>query len=128
MSSAPATRHRVVASIGLPHPPYLRKVIRRSAGIWVLVRCMYVVVLMFGGLGLGVLPLAEGAAGALHPGWETRSALVAVTTFLVWWDQKRYGELFFHANLGTHPGWFWTASLVTASLFDIVVQTLIEAL
>lgn len=128
MPSAPVTTHRVVASIALPHPPYLRKLIRRSAGIWLLVRCMSVVVLMAGVAFFNLLPFDEGVATALHPGWVTRAVLVAVTAFLVWWDRRRARELVFYANLGTHPGWFWGASLLTASALDIVVQTLLDGL
>lgn len=128
MPSYPATRHRVVVSIGLPHPPYLRKVIRRSAGMWLLVRFTYIVVLMLGVLFFGLLPFAEGIDSALHPPWVTRTVLVAVTAFLLWWDRRRFRELLFYANLGTHPGWFWAASLLTASVLDIVVQTLLDVL
>src|SRR3712207_5484832 len=59
-------RHRVAVSIRLPYPPYLGKVIRRSAGIWLLVRIAYVAVLM-AAAAFRLLPFADGVAAALHP-------------------------------------------------------------
>ena len=122
---APATGRRVAAYIGLPYPPYLRKVIRRSAGMWVIVRCAWVAVVI-GGMLFGSMRLPEALGAALHPGWSTRTILVAVATFLVWWDRRRFRELILHGNLGAHPGWFLGTSLLAASVLDIVVQTLPE--
>jgi hypothetical protein len=57
------TRH-LAASLRLPYPPYLWKVIRRSAGMWLLVRCAYAF-LMVGMELFGLLPHDEGIALAL---------------------------------------------------------------
>lgn len=116
-------RDRVAAVIRLPYPSYLWKVIRRSAGMWLLVRSMYGLVAFF-----NLLPPAEGTAQALNPAWITRALLVALTTVLVWWDRWRSHELLLHANLGAWSGWFWTAPLLTALMLDIAVQTLLTAL
>ncbi|HEV2121956.1 MAG TPA: hypothetical protein VGW38_04160 [Chloroflexota bacterium] len=122
------SRHCVAASIRLPYPPYLWKVIRRSVGIWLLVRSAYVVVLMVGVALFDLLPLAEGTALVLHPAWATRAVLVALATVLVWWDRRRSHELLLPANLGAWSGWFWTASLLTALVLDVAIQTLLAAL
>jgi hypothetical protein len=122
------SRQSVTASIRLPYPPYLWRVIRRSVGIWLLARNTYVVVLMVGVLFFNLLPLDEGLARVLHPGWATRAVLVTVATFVVWWDRRRSHEVLLPANLGAWSGWFWTASLVAALASDVAVQTLIAAL
>lgn len=127
MISAPATKNRHAASLGLPHPPYLLRVIRRSAGLWLLVRCGYVVVLAVAASSSDLLTPAEAVASGLQPNVVTRAVLVAVAAFLVWWDRKRAGELLLHANLGARPVWFWAAAILTASVLDIVVQTLVAA-
>ena len=114
-----------MAALGLPYPPYLRKVIGRSAGIWLLIRCMYVVLLMVGVSFFNFLPVAEGVASAMHPSGGTRIVVIAVTAFLTWWDRKRFHEVLLYANLGAHPGWFWAASLLTASVLDMLVQALL---
>jgi hypothetical protein len=121
------SQHRAAVSIRLPYPPYLWKVVRRSAVMWLLVRCAYAGVLM-AALAFGLLPPAAGIAEALHPAWPTRILIVALTAFFVWWDRKRSHELLLPANLGAWPGWFWTASLLTALVVDIVVQALLSAL
>jgi len=118
----------MVESIRLPYPPYLWKVVRRSAGIWLLVRTAYVVVFMAGVAFFGLLPPAEGIAQVLHPGWATRAVLVVLAAVLVWWDRRRFHELLLPANLGAGSGWFWTASLLTALASDMAVQTLLAAL
>lgn len=117
--------HRVVASIRLPYPPYHWKVIRRSAGMWLLVRIAYVFVLM-AVVVFGLLPSAEGTALAIHPLWVTRVLLVALTAVFVWLDRRRSHELLLPANLGAWPGWFWTASLLTGLVLDMAVQTLLS--
>jgi hypothetical protein len=117
----------MAASLRLPYPPYLRKVVRRSAGMWLLVRIAYVMVLV-AGAGLFGLPPAEVIALALHPVWAGRVVLVALAAFLVWWDRRRSRELLLPANLGAWPGWFWTASLLAALVLDLGVQTLLAAL
>ena len=124
----PMFRHRVAASIRLPHPPYLWRVVRRSVGMWLLVRTAYVVVLMACVAFLGLLPFAEGIAAALHPAWAARALLVAIAAVLVWWDRRRFHELLLPANLGVWPGWFWTASLLAGLVLDVAVQTLLAAL
>jgi hypothetical protein len=124
----PMSRHSIAASIRLPYPPYLWKVIRRSVGIWLLARSAYVAVLMAGVAFFDLLPPAEGIAQALHPAWATRALLVALAAGLVWWDRRRSHESLLPANLGAWSGWFWTASLLTASVLDIAVQTLLAAL
>lgn len=118
----------MTASIRLPYPPYLWKVIRRSVGIWLLARSAYVVVLVTGAAFFGLLPPAEVIALVLHPLWATRAVLVALAAVGVWWDRRRFHELLLPANLGAWPGWFWTASLLTALALDVVVQTLLAAL
>lgn len=118
----------MAASIRLPYPPYLWKVIRRSVGIWLLVRSVYVVVLMAGVESFDLLPPAEGIVLVLHPTWATRAVLVALAAVLMWWDRRRSHELLLPANLGAWSGWFWTASLLTALVSDVVVQTLLAAL
>jgi hypothetical protein len=122
----PLSRHLTAASIGLPYPPYLRKVIRRSMGIWLLVRTAYVGVLLAAGA-FGLLPFADGVALVLHPLRVTRMVLVALAAFFVWWDRMRAHELLLPANLGARPGWFWAASLLTALVLDGVIQTLLAA-
>jgi hypothetical protein len=97
-------------------------------GIWVLARSADVVVLMAGVVFFGLLPLAEGIAQALHPGWATRAVLVVLAAVVVWWDRRRSHELLLPANLGAWSGWFWTASLLTALVMDMAVQTLLAAL
>ncbi len=53
---------------------------------------------------------------------------MALAAFLVWWDRRRAHELLLPANLGAWPGWFWTASLLTALVLDVGVQALLAAL
>ncbi|HEX6371381.1 MAG TPA: hypothetical protein VF006_20860 [Longimicrobium sp.] len=118
----------IATSIRLPYPPYLWKVVRRSVGIWLLVRSAYVVVFMAGAAFLGLLTPAEVIALVLHPPWATRAVLVALAAVAVWWDRRRSHELLLHANLGAWPGWFWTASLLTALVLDVGVQTVLGAL
>jgi hypothetical protein len=115
----------LAASIRLPYPPYLWKLIRRSAGIWLLVRSAYAVVLMVGVASFNLLPLAEGIGLVLHPGWAMRGVLVALATGMVWWDRCRSLELLLPANLGAWPGWFWTTSLLSALAMDVAIQTLL---
>lgn len=121
-------RDRVAASMRLPYPPYLRQVVRRSVGMWLLVRIAYVFVLMAAMMFLGLLSFAEGTAAALHPGGAARAVLVALTAVLVWWDRKRSHELLLSANLGVWPGWFWAASMLIALVLDVAVQTVLGAL
>lgn len=128
MRRSTAPRHPALVSIGFPYPPYLWQVVRRSVGIWVLARSADVVVLMAGVGFFGLLPLAEGIAQALHPGWATRAVLVVLAAVVVWWDRRRSHELLLPANLGAWSGWFWTASLLTALVMDLAVQTLLAAL
>ena len=127
MTHAQQTTHRLAASLGLPHPPYLLRVVRRSAGLWLLVRCAYVVAMLVAASTSDLLTPAEAVALAIQPTVVTRAVLVAVTAFLVWVDRKRAGELLLHANLGARPVWFWAAAVLAASVVDIVVQTLIAA-
>ena len=119
--------NRVAASIRLPYPPYLRKVIRHSVVIWMLVRSAYAVVLVWAEL-YGLLPPGAGMDEALHPAWAARALLVAGAALLVWWDRQRAHELLLPANLGVWPGWFWTASLLTALVLDVAVQSVLAAL
>jgi hypothetical protein len=118
----------MAASLGLPYPPYLWNVVRRSAGIWLLIRIAYAGVLMAGAAFLGVLSRAEVIALVLHPLWTMRAVLVVLAAAAVWWDRRRSHELLLHANLGAWPGWFWTASLLTALVLDLVLQALLAAL
>ena len=127
MDEQPMSRHSTAASIGLPYPPYLRKVIRRSAGMWLLVRCAHVVALLVAAASSDLIPPAEGVALALRPGWATRSVLVGLAAVLVWLDRRRSHELLLPANLGAWSGWFWGASLLTALASDIAVQTFLAA-
>jgi hypothetical protein len=123
------SRHLTAASIRLPYPPYLRKVIRRSMAMWILVRIAYVMAFMAAAAFLGVLlSPAELIALVVHPPWATRLGLVAFAALLVWWDRKLAHELLLPANLGAWPGWFWTASLLSALVLDVVVQTILAAL
>jgi hypothetical protein len=117
----------MAASIRLPYPPYLRKVIRRSVAMWILVRIAYVGVLLAAAAS-GLLPPDEAVALVLHPLWPTRAVLVALAAHLVWWDRRLAHELLLPANLGAWPGWFWTASVFTALVLDVVVQALLAAL
>jgi hypothetical protein len=114
------------ASLHLPYPPYLWNVIRRSVGIWLLVRIAYAGVIM-AAAAVGLLPPADGVVLALHPLWATRVLLVVLAAFLVWFDRSRAHELLLPANLGAWPGWFWTASLLTALVLDVVVQAVLGA-
>jgi hypothetical protein len=118
----------LATSIRLPYPPYLWKLIRRSVGLWLLVRSFYVVALMAGVVFFNLLPFAEGVALVLHPGWTTRGVLVALATGMVWWDRRRSHELLLPANLGAWPGWFWTTSMLSALVADVAVQALLAAL
>jgi hypothetical protein len=118
---------RHLTAIRLPYPPYLWQVIRRSAGIWLLVRIAYVG-LMAAAAAVGLVPPAEFIPLILHPTWATRAFLVALAAVLVWWDRRRSHELLLPANLGAWPGWFWTASLLTALALDVGLQTLLAAL
>lgn len=121
------SHHQVAVSLRLPYPPYLWKVVRRSAVMWLLVRCMYALTLMAALAFLGVLAPAEGIALVLYPPWSTRILLVVITAFLVWWDRMRSHELLLPANLGAWPGWFWVASLLTALVVDIIAQAILAA-
>lgn len=122
------SRLLTTAFIRLPYPPYLWRVVRRGAGIWLLVRSAYVVVLMVGVGAFDLFPSAEGAALVVHPSGATRAALVTITAILVWWDRRRSHELLLSANLGAWEGWFWTASLLGALAMDMAVQSLLAAL
>lgn len=125
----PLSRHLTAASIRLPYPPYLRTVIRRSVAIWLLVRIAYVISFMAVAAFLrGILSPAEIIALVLHPPWATRLGLVAFAAVLVWWDRKLANELLLPANLGVWPGWYWTASLLSAQVLDVAVQSVIAAL
>jgi hypothetical protein len=117
----------MAASIRLPYPPYLWKVIRRSVGIWLLVRIAYAGVVM-AAAAFGLLPPGEGIALALHPLRAARALLVALAAVLVWWDRMRAHELLLPANLGSWPGWFWTGSLLTGLVLDVAIQALLAAL
>lgn len=103
--------------LGFPYPPYLRRVVRRSARLWMLLRLV--------GLVLGAV---GDLPGALHPPWTTHASLVALTAVLVWWDRRRAHELLLHANLGARPGWFWAASILTATVLDAATQALLRGL
>ena len=116
-----------MASLRLPYPPYLWKVIRRSVGIWLLVRIAYAFLMLAMAL-FGLLSPADGSALALHPGGAARALLVAFAAALVWWDRRRFHELLLPANLGTWPGWFWAASLLVGLVLDVGLQTLLAAL
>ena len=116
--------HLTPASLRLPYPPYLWKVVRRSVGMWLLIRIAYVFVLMVAVM-FGLLSFDDGLAGALHPLGAARVALVALAAAGVWFDRMRSHELLLPANLGAWPGWFWTASLLTGLVLDVVVQTLL---
>lgn len=115
------------ASLRLPYPPYLWKVVRGSAGLWPLVRIAYVGVLMAAAAS-GLLPVAEAIALVQHPLWATRIVLVVLTAVLVWGDRSRAHELILPANLGAWPGWFWIASLLTALVMDVAVQAVLAVL
>ncbi len=115
------------APFRLPYPPYLWRVSRGSAGLWVLVRIAYSVVTVVGAALLGILTYDEIVGLVLHPNWATRASLVATAAVMVWWDRRRSHELLLHANLGAWPGWFWAASLLAAAVLDVAVQTLIAA-
>ena len=128
MKEHPLSLHLTRASsIRLPYPPYLWSVTRRSVGMWLLARSAYVLVLMAAVM-FRLLPFDEGIAGALHPLAAARVGLVALAAMGVWWDRSRSHELLLHANLGAWPGWFWTASLLTALVMDVSIQTLLAAL
>lgn len=109
----------VAASIRLPYPPYLWKVVRQSALLWVLARLLYSIVLWLA---------TRDLTATLHPSWITRLVLVALAAFLMWWDRRRSHELLLPANLGAWSGWFWSASLLAALVLDMAVQTLLAAL
>lgn len=118
MRGLTAHRRLVAQSLGFPYPRYLWTVVRQSALVWVLARLLFFFILW----------LAGGISVALHPTLMTRLLLVAVTALLVWWDRRRAHELLLPANLGVWPGWFWAASLFTASMLDLILQTLVEVL
>jgi len=82
---------------------------------------------MMGAVMAEVFAPAEAAAAATHPPVSARVTLVGLTAFLVWFGRMRSRELLLHANLGTRPGWFWGASLLTAALADTVAQALLSA-
>lgn len=115
MRNSTAFRRVAVQSLGLPYPRYLWLVVRQSALVWVLARLLIFVLLW----------MAGGIVTALHPTLTTRAFLVAITAFLVWWDRRRAHELLLPANLGAWPGWYWVASLFTASTLDLILQTLV---
>lgn len=116
-------QHRV----GLPYPPSLREVIRRSVWMWLLVRILSIAVIVAAAAFLDILPPGEAVAAALHPVWAIRAGLVALAAVLVWIDRTRFHELLLPANLGVWPGWFWIASLLAAGVMDVAVQTLLAA-
>lgn len=117
----------MVASIRFPYPLYLLVVVRRTVGIWLLARIAYGVVLLAGMAFFNLIPSAEVIDLVLHPAWPARALLVALGAGLVWWDRKRFHELLLPANLGAWSGWFWTASLLTALVLDVAIQTLLAA-
>jgi hypothetical protein len=108
-----------MVSATFPYPPYLWKVVRQSALLWVLARLTYSVIFWLA---------TDDLAVALHPNWITRIFLIAVAAFLVWWDRKRAHEVLLPANLGAAPEWFWTASLLAALVLDVTLQTLLRLL
>jgi len=116
MSPAPDRQVSGASALGFPYPPYLWLVARQSALLWLLARVLILV----------LLAATADVSVALHPGWTTRAFLVLVTALLVWWDRRRSHELILHAELGASPGWFWTASLLTACAMDAAVQALIH--
>jgi hypothetical protein len=119
MRRSTALPHPVVVSMRLPYPPYLWKVVRQSALLWILVRLMYSVLLFLATWDL---------TAALRPNRITHVFLIAVVAFLVWWDRKRSHELLLPANLGASSGWFWTASLLTATGLELTTQLLLAVL
>jgi hypothetical protein len=102
--------------MGFPYPGHLRTVVRRTVPIWVLGRPLLLLLLFLA---------TRDPAVALHPTPATRVVLVGVTSLLVWWDRKRAHELLLQANLGANPGWFWAASLLTATGADVTFQALL---
>ena len=118
MVSGPGSMSRRAAvATGIPYPPYLRRIVRRAAVMYLLIRCT----LLF------VLALEGDVEGALHPTVGMRGIMIAVAVFLVWWDRRRAGERLLHANLGARPGWFLTAALLTAWVLDLIVAALLGA-
>jgi hypothetical protein len=120
------SQHNLAASLRLPYPSYLWKVVRRSVVMWLLVRIAYAGVIM-AAVAYGLIP-PEGIAEVLHPVWPTRILLVALTAFFVWWDRRRAHELLLPANLGAWAGWFWTGSLLAALVVDVAVQAVLGLL
>ena len=118
MRGSTAHRRLAVQSVGFPYPRYLWTVVCQSALVWVLARLLFFVLLW----------LVAGLPIALAPTLTTRVFLVALTAFLVWWDRRRAHELLLPANLGAWSGWFWAASLFTASLLDLTLQALVGVL
>jgi hypothetical protein len=120
------SRQLTAASLRLPYPPYLWKVVRGSVVMWLLARVAYAGLMAALEL-FGLLPPDEGIALALHPGWPARGALVTLAAGLVWWDRRRAHELLLHDNMGAWRGWFWTASLLAGLVLDAGIQTVLGA-
>lgn len=105
----------VIVPSNWPYPPFLARVVLRSALMWLLLRL----------LSFAALWLTAGVPIALHPNLATGLFLIALTTVLTWWDRRRSRELLLDANLGTSPIWFWTASALTAASLQAASDALL---
>jgi hypothetical protein len=111
-----------------PHRPLLLRVIRSSVLIWLLARVMYALIMVIGVLIGGLLSLEAAIQFALHPLWPSRILLVLIAAVLVHLDRAFAHEHLLQANFGVSVGWFWATSFVTATLADLVVQTLLNTI
>jgi hypothetical protein len=100
-------------TLRLPYPGYLRIVLWKSAGMWLLTR-----MLLFA---FFAIVFQVGIAAALQPTW-------GLPSLLVWLERKRCHEQLLHANLGASELWFWAVSLLTVFTLDAAATVLLGGL
>jgi hypothetical protein len=94
-------------ALRLPYPGYLVRVVRMSAGMWLLVRLFAFLV-----VALATEVSLDAAIQATY----------GIPALLVWIDRKRSHELLLHANLGASELWFWGVSLASALALDFAAN------
>lgn len=99
--------------IRLPHRPFLWRIARAAALVWVVLR----VAVALNGLFLGERRL-------LVPGPGTALLLVGLAALLVWLALHRDGQHLFHANLGVSPAWSFGVALLAAGVLEAAAQLL----
>ena len=97
-------------TLKLPDPGYLRTVLWKSAGMWLMIRLLLFAFFFF--------VFQVGMSAVLQPTW-------GLPALLVWMDRRRSHEQLLHANLGASEVWFWSVSLLTVFTLDAAATALL---